>query len=207
MWPFHSPISQQFSEALPSAELAALQAEIRDSAYLQRNVLNARFASTQGFSVIFRDPAPLLAHFPAMAPFVRQLPPASLYYLNALVLAEAGRVDRHIDHSIRGYDSSLPFPQRVSVLYVQVPEMEGGELMLYDRRDRLVQTLQPRTNLLVHFDGWRKHAVGAITHSRELRISLVCEQYRLSREQLESVPVFTIKSTAGFAAFLKEQQC
>ena len=83
--------------------------------------------------------------------------------------------------------------------------MEGGELLLYDKHDQLSRRVQPETGMLVHFSGHSKHAVGAITHSDDARVSLVCEQYSFSRKQLQAVPEFTIKSMAPFTAFLERQ--
>lgn len=190
--------------------LQAINRQVTQSSYLQQNVLNARFAATMGFSVIFREPEDLLAQFSELGDFVALLrlntkKDVNLYYLNVLAIRTAGKVDRHVDHSIRGYDASLPLPWRVSVLYLQVPRMEGGELLIYDRKDELSRRISPETGLLVHFSGHSKHAVGAIAASDDARVSLVCEQYRLNPKQLQAVPAFTIKSMAPFSAFLEHQ--
>lgn len=205
---------KDFIEMLPQAlephRLEAINRQVTESRYLQQNVLNARFAATMGFSVIFREPADLLAQFGELGDVVERLQRGApkdinLYYLNVLVIRTAGKVDRHVDHSIRGYDATLPLPWRVSVLYLQVPRMEGGELLLYDGKDQLSRRISPETGLLVHFSGHSKHAVGAIAASDDARVSLVCEQYRLNRKQLQAVPAFTIKSMAPFSAFLEHQ--
>ncbi|MEZ0372550.1 MAG: 2OG-Fe(II) oxygenase [Candidatus Sericytochromatia bacterium] len=196
-------------QAMATERLQALSQAVLASAYLQQNVLNARFATTLGFSVIFRQAAELLEQFPEMGEFLGLMqstrPQTSLYYLNVLVIGAAGQVERHVDHSIRGYDPKLPLPWRVTVLYLQVPEMEGGELLLYDKYDQLSRRIQPQPGMLVHFSGQSKHAVAAISQAATPRVSLVCEQYSLSRKQLEAVPEFSIKSMAPFAAFLGEQ--
>ncbi len=194
------------AQALSQAELNKLTESLLNSAYLRQNVLNARFSTTQGFSVIYRQPAPLLEQFPELNAFLNLLTgQANLFYLNVLAISEAGRVDRHIDHSIRGYDAKLPFPELVSVLYVQVPPMTGGELLIYDRQDRLNKTIRPETGMLVHFPGDWKHAVSELGQVAVPRISLVCEQYQLSRRQLKLLPEFTVKSMAPFQTFVDQQ--
>ena len=206
--PESGDLFQQCQSKLTADQLQTLAEQLLNSPYLQKNILNQRFASTQGFSVIFRHPHDLLKQFPELHAYLEQLDyhaNINLFYLNVLVIGAAGQVDRHIDHSIRGYHSGLPLPRKVSVLYVQVPEMQGGELLLYDTQDRLAQTLRPNTGLVVNFDGKVKHAVNAIEQSKALRISLVCEQYQIPRAHLHYVPEFCIKSMASFDAFLKNQ--
>jgi len=193
------------SEVLPAAALQALAESLLRSPFLQANVLNARFSTTQGFSVIFQDPADLLRNYPETAAFLDllQAPQTNLYYLNVLAIGEQGCVERHVDHSIRGYDPRLPLPQQVSVLYVQVPPMQGGALLLYDDGGQEVQRLLPCTGMLIHFPGQTRHAVEAIRQTDGLRLSLVCEQYRLKPAELQALPHFTLKSTAGFEAYLQ----
>lgn len=194
------------SQAVGSGPLAVLANSLLASPYLRQNVLNSRFATTEGFSVIYREPSKLLAQIPDLSVFLELLTGnANLFYLNVLAISAAGRVDRHVDHSIRGYDNSLPLPELVSILYVQVPPMTGGELLLYDQQDRLTQTVRPASGMLVHIPGDCKHAVSELGVVERPRISLVCEQYKLSRRQLSRVPDFTIKSMAPFQAFLEGQ--
>lgn len=209
---FQSPIigksglQQTQRNALPAAELAKLREALLASPYLQKNVLNVRFATTLGFSVIFQQPEQLLKDFGFLQSFLRFLDPrCTLYYLNVLALEANSHVERHIDHSIRGYNPQLPFPQRVTVLYVDIPPMQGGELQLYDRYDQVVERVVPESNLLLHFKGDCKHAVSAVSGCERPRLSLVCEQYRLSPSQLQDLPAYTIKSTAGFGTFLQGQ--
>lgn len=196
----------QKQEALPSACVQAMAEALLASPYLTQNVLNQRFSTTQGFSLIFQQPQRLQQHLPAVWPFFELLQdlPATLYYLNVLAIGQQGQVERHVDHSIRGYDPELPLPRRVSVLYLQVPAGAGGELLLYDRQGRLKQSLKPQNGLLVHFPGDLPHAVQAVQASGQLRLSLVCEQYALSAAQRAALPDFTLKSTAGFGTFLQQ---
>jgi hypothetical protein len=182
---------------------------LRTSPYLQQNVLNQRFATTQGFSAVFQQEASFLAHFPLLEPYLTRIADSqcNVSYLNALVLGDQGHVDRHVDHSIRGYDAKLPLPRQVWVLYVQVPLMTGGELLFYNDQDQITREIEPETGLLVRFPGHARHAIRSMQQSHgdsEARISLVCEQYALSPAQCQSIPEFTIKSNAGFDAFLNQ---
>lgn len=200
--------TQVLSNALPELSLQKMTQELQQSPYLQKNVLNQRFATTQGFSVLFRDPLKPLLDVPALQAFLNllDLQPYNFFYLNVLVLQASSKVERHIDHSIRGYGSELPFPKRVSILYLQIPEtMQGGRLLLYNQRDKMIAKIQPESGLLVHLKGSQKHAVEAILETSQARVSLVCEQYSLGAEQLNSLPSYALKTTAGFDAFLQNQ--
>lgn len=200
----------QFSlspQALPLKNCREIAEVMLQSPYLERNVLNGRFASTRGFSVIFQHRHDVEALFPELQDALDALALCShcnLFYLNLLVLEQAAHVERHIDHSIRGYDATLPFPHEVSVLYLQAPPMQGGRLLLFDRQDQIAQRIAPQTGLLLRFPGHSKHAVEAVESSGTERVSLVCEQYRLSKSQLQALPEFTLKSSADFQSFLKQ---
>ncbi|MBF2053704.1 MAG: 2OG-Fe(II) oxygenase [Candidatus Sericytochromatia bacterium] len=200
------PKIHQQPQALPAACIQAMAGQLLASPYLTQNVLNQRFSTTQGFSLIFQQVAQLQQHLPEVMPFFELLQdaPANLYYLNVLAIGQQGQVERHVDHSIRGYDPDLPLPRRVSVLYLQVPPGPGGELQLFDHQGRPQHTLKPQTGLLVHFPGDLPHAVQAVQTSQTLRLSLVCEQYWLSAAQLLALPEVTLKSTAGFDTFLQQ---
>lgn len=214
MWPFRRKKTQsdlfQLQQGLfESAYLEFLTHQLLASPYLAQNVLNARFASTEGFSVIFQSAQlpRVLKDFPFLATYLAQLmrPEINLYYLNALALNQSARVERHIDHSIRGYGTELPYPQQVSVLYVNIPAMLGGALMLYDPAENPLTEIQPQTGLWLDFRGDLKHAISPVQSLPEAstpRLSLVCEQYALSPSELESVPEYVLKSTVGFGTFL-----
>ncbi len=83
----------------------------------------------------------------------------------------------------------------VSVLYVAVPaDLVGGELLLQSRQ-RQVGKLRPQPNLLVLFQGDLTHSICAVAGTG-LRLSLVCEQYRLEEAELEEIPELTLESRA-----------
>lgn len=201
------------SNALSQADLVRLREALLASPYLQRNVLNARFATTLGYSVIFQPSThdTLLERFPELTPFVQKIYQPNqhnLFYLNVLAIGLEGQVERHIDHSIRGYGAHLPFPKRVSILYVDVPVMQGGELLLYHVDHTVMATLVPTTNRLIHLQGDLKHAIAPVTSLPlgSLRLSLVCEQYHLSRAELQHVPGFILKAALPFQDFLALEQ-
>jgi hypothetical protein len=202
-----APWCQRQTDLFSTDYLSHLAGELLQSPYLAANVLNQRFARTAGFSLVFRAThvSAVLASFPILAPFLARVvcPPFNLYYLNALVLPQAAEVEKHIDHSIRGYNNRLPWPRQVSVLYVAVPTMQGGELHLLDLNDQLWMKIIPETGLMICFRGDVKHLITPVTQTLSgARLSLVCEQYCLSAAELEHVPTFTLKSTIGFDAFL-----
>jgi predicted 2-oxoglutarate/Fe(II)-dependent dioxygenase YbiX len=120
-------------------------------------------------------------------------PNCNAFYLNPLLLKEGSRVDPHIDRSLRSYCKTIEPPMYVSVLYVRVPEnMEGGELVLKAYKRQLGQ-IKPQMNTLVYFQGDLTHSVNAVKTPGN-RLSLVCEQYSLSDDELLEIPEFTIES-------------
>ncbi|PIQ24082.1 iron-regulated protein [bacterium (Candidatus Blackallbacteria) CG17_big_fil_post_rev_8_21_14_2_50_48_46] len=199
-------------ECFRAEYLQSLAQNLLETPYLADNVLNQRFATTQGFSIIFRPQhlPKVLLEFPLLETYLAHImrPEYNLYYLNALSLRENSLVERHIDHSIRGYGIDLPYPKQVSVLYVVIPKMEGGDLQLYDPQENPLALITPQTGLKVNFRGDLKHTilpVKRLAESHQPRLSLVCEQYHLSPQDLERVPEFTLKSTVDFKTFLDSE--
>lgn len=192
--------------ALTPAQLADLEQAILTSPLLGKNPLNHYFATTLGFSVVFRREAleAVTERFPAFAPYLTQAlsPMANAFYLNPLVLPDGGQVMRHADFSLGSYEPTTEPPAFVSVLYVQVPvDLQGGRLRLYLADDRCIAEIPPQTGTLLLFRGDLRHEVSHVRASTP-RISLVCEQYCLSPEALSRIPRLTAQTTAGFDALL-----
>ena len=191
---------QQHPNAFPVQYLQDLWGEIQACPYFAINNLNRDFVNTKGFSVVFQRQglAEVCQKFPYFKPYLDKalLPNCNAFYLNPLLLKAGSRVDPHIDRSLRSYCKTVEPPASVSVLYVRVPEdMEGGELVLKLQK-RQVGQIKPQTNSLIYFQGDLTHAVNAVT-SPGNRLSLVCEQYCLSEDELEEIPQFTLESRAN----------
>jgi predicted 2-oxoglutarate/Fe(II)-dependent dioxygenase YbiX len=76
---------------------------------------------------------------------------------------------------------------------VEVPkDIQGGELILANR-NRSVACIRPHTNTLILFQGDLTHSINPVTCSG-IRLSLVCEQYRLDAEELQEIPEIQIES-------------
>ncbi len=176
-----------------------LRKQILACPLLATNNLTGDFVGTRGFSVVFRRDGwvQVLAKFPFFEPYMTMLleEDCNAFYLNPLVLAAASRVNPHIDRSLRAYCPTVETPLLVSVLYVDLPpDMHGGELVLTHRKKQVGRII-PAINKVVRFQGDLEHEVTAVaTQSRALRISLVCEQYRLESGPLSQVPVMGIES-------------
>ena len=188
---------QQTSNAFSVQYLQDLWGEIQACPYFAINNLNRDFINTKGFSVVFQRQglAEVVQKFPYFKPYLDKalLPNCNAFYLNPLLLKAGSRVDPHIDRSLRSYCKTVEPPASVSVLYVRVPEdMEGGELVLKLQK-RQVGQIKPQTNSLIYFQGDLTHAVNAVTTVGN-RLSLVCEQYCLSEDELEEIPQFTLES-------------
>lgn len=199
---------------MSQAEADALRRAILDSPWLSSTTLNMRFASTWGFSVAFRRQGlpRLMRTFPEFVPYINIVLEEgyNAFFLNPLVIFRGGSVQPHIDCSLRSYTLPLepPFPGKVSVYYAQVPAgLEGGHLVLSDRRSRQLATVVPLPNMLVQFDGELMHQVAPFEGSQcaELersRVSLVCEHYHLPDALLARVPDFHLESSRKFGEFL-----
>jgi len=191
---------QQQPNAFPVQYLQDLWGEIQACPYFAINNLNRDFINTKGFSVVFQRQglAEVCQKFPYFKPYLDNalLSNCNAFYLNPLLLKAGSRVDPHIDRSLRSYCKTVEPPTSVSVLYVRVPEdMEGGELVLKLQK-RQVGQVKPQTNSLIYFQGDLTHSVNAVTTPGN-RLSLVCEQYSLSEDELEEIPEFTLESRAN----------
>ncbi|MEA5576529.1 2OG-Fe(II) oxygenase [Anabaena sp. UHCC 0451] len=188
------------TNVLPNNYLNDLWGEIQSSPYFAINNLNRDFINTKGFSVVFQRQGLTTVEekFPFFKPYLDLALQSNCnaFYLNPLLLKEGSRVDPHIDRSLRSYCKTIEPPDVVSVLYVRVPEnMEGGELVLKSPK-RQVGQIKPQTNTLVYFQGDLTHSVNAVKTTGN-RLSLVCEQYNLTEDELEEIPVFTLESRAS----------
>ncbi len=189
---------RQHPNAFPVAYLNDLRGEILACPYFALNNLNRDFVNTKGFSVVFQQSGKEKVEqtFPFFKLYLDLAlqPDCNAFYLNPLLLKEGSRVDPHIDRSLRSYCKTILPPAIVSVLYVQVSELQGGELILRNHKQQVGQ-IRPQINQLVHFQGDLTHSVNAVK-STGTRLSLVCEQYRLSNTELQEIPEFTVESRA-----------
>lgn len=189
-------------DAFAPAYLKTLRAEILRSRYFTVNTLNKDFVQTRGFSVVFRRDTidRVTRELPYFAPYLDRALDADCngFYLNPLQLVAGSRVDPHIDRSLRAYFARIGTPSFVSVLYVEVPPaMQGGELVLR-RGPKHLGRIAPKQNTLVTFEGDLMHSVERV-QSAGSRLSLVCEQYRLTPEELERIPEYAVESRARYA--------
>ena len=187
-------------DAFDAAYLRSLARQVRASAWFTVNTLNRDFVGTRGFSVVFRQTSlgRVGREFPGFQRYVDRALGAdcNAFYLNPLLLVAGSRVDPHIDRSLRSYCAEIDPPVRVTVLYVEVPPaLRGGDLVLARGRRHLGR-VTPSERALVTFDGDLTHSVEPV-ESDGSRMSLVCEQYRLTDDELEKIPEFTVESRAG----------
>lgn len=202
----------EIDDAFENEYISSLKASILQSSYLSKNHLNYNFSNTLGFSIIFKVDFKdkVIEKFPYLEKFINEIiqEPFNAFYLNPLVLPLNGKVDRHIDHSLRSYYINIPFPQRVVVLYVDVPIMSGGNLIIYNK-EKFLTKIKPQNNKLIYFKGDLKHEITTISNIKEnesnSRISLVCEQYNLDKYSLSKIPDFLIRSDTGFNNFLNNE--
>lgn len=190
--------TQKYS-CLTEDELRSLAESIETSSYLAKSQLSESFQSSRGFSVVFTRSGlkQVIAHFPNFEPYFQKAlkTNCNAFYLNPLILFAGGQVESHIDCSISSYGLVMTVPKIVSVLYICVPtDMVGGELVL-QAGDRPVVTLSPQANMLLHFLGSLTHSVTPV-ETGTCRISLVCEQYILTKDRLHQIPEFEIISGA-----------
>lgn len=215
--------------ALRPADFGALQRALLESPLLGHSTLGGTFEGSRGFAITFTSGgrARVVERTPALAPFFalaidRQGGPRALrpwyrpglevrtpnaWYLNVLVIAEQGRVGRHVDATLQG-PAQVPHatPEAVSVLYLSVPPGPGGALVLHEGTRELAR-LRPREGTLLHFRGDLSHEVAPLeAPAGARRASLVLEQYHFEPDALARLPAMQIDSRAGFEAFLAEHR-
>ena len=191
------PYYSQYPDAFTPSYLSELQGQILACPHFTVNNLNRDFVKTKGFSIAFRRTqiSEVERMFPYFKPYLDRSLQAecNAFYLNPLLLQTGSRVDPHIDRSLRSYCKTIAPPLLVSVLYVQVPrDIQGGELVLANRH-RSVAQIRPCANTLILFQGDLTHSVNPVSCSG-IRLSLVCEQYRLDAEELREIPEMQIES-------------
>lgn len=131
------------------------------------------------------------------------------FFINPLVIAEGSHVAPHIDRSLSSWcrPDLPPYPLKVSVLYLDVPDdLKGGRLLLHPPAWTLhpKPTVIPKTGRLFEFRGDLRHEVAEVTQAQTPRISLVMEQYELPPYLLRKIPDFYVRSTRTFDSFMEE---
>lgn len=186
---------------------------VRHHPLLAGTTLNARFSGTQGFSIaLTRSGFPRLEkNFRPFHDYMEKVTPdrCNAFFINPLVIAEGSHVDPHIDRSLGSWcrPDVAPYPVKVSVLYLHVPEdLVGGRLLLHPPLWALHPRpeIVPKTGLLFEFRGNLRHEVAAVTRAKTPRISLVMEQYELPPYLLRKIPDFHVRSTRPFDSFMEE---
>jgi hypothetical protein len=176
--------------------LEELKYNILNSKYLGKNPLSYGFETTLGFSVTFRKNSheDVIFKFPYLRQYLERIicNDCNVFLTNALVLGKGSVVKRHCDTTLRKYSPELILtPLRVSVLYIDVPEMSGGELLLY-QGGKVITSIKPEINKLFHFNGSLFHEITEIhdikSSDKSFRLSLVSEQYKVLDEALEKIP-------------------
>lgn len=197
----------KYNDVFSLEYLEVLKDTILKSNLLTQNNLNYNFSTTKGFSIIFTKDGidKVLEKFPYLDEYLKKITDSrsTAFYLNILVMELNSKVDKHIDHSLRSYYPKIQIPYSVSVLYVNVPSILGGNLIFYEKNNFL-EEIKPSKNKMVVFSGDLKHEITEIFEcpTNEQRISLICEQYFLNQNLLSKIPTFLIKSTANFQSFL-----
>lgn len=191
--------------------------------------LGGSFKNAYGLTFIFKPEfrKNVYARFPYLKNFIEAIiaDDINIYFINSLIIRDDGGIGIHLDGSIGKFDpKNFSCPERVSVLYIDVPEMSGGELRLFQKAGKfekaaggqlglqeltgahrstqpftLMASIQPVKNKLVHFRGNLLHEVTPVIKTRQddkrLRISLVCEQYNINPENLYKYPDFEIQKS------------
>ena len=171
------------------------------SGLVGKNPSSAGFAGTRGFGVKFRREAldTLINLIPWTRPYFDKILDENVaghfcagrsernqpnaFYFNALVIPPGSGTSLHIDQTLDGRTT----PALVSVLYLETTTSPGGMLFLSDEAWP-VGLVNPRPGMIVHFRGNLGHGVSRTPLSDVVRSSLVCEQYFLTEEQIESCP-------------------
>lgn len=199
-------------DLLEPERLKQVATHILNSPYLYSTTLNEGFKNSDGFSITFtrKGLEKLYKTFPYFTEYLDKVlqDNHNAFFLNPLVVYKGNGIRPHIDFSLNPWCAphTPPFPYKVSVLYLQVPEkMKGGNFVI--QRWLFKKTVHPQDNLLLEFQGDLKHGVSPILESdQNPRVSLVLESYELPKYLLEKIPDFHLKSNRPFENFLEEAQ-
>lgn len=203
------PHRQQF-DYLDEADLKNLHKAILESPYLGSSDLNEGFASTQGFSLLFKrqERDRVKSMFPEFEPYLSKVlkAQANVFFLNPLVIRGGAAVGRHADKTLGSFVKDSPFPEWVSVLYLHIPSPRtGGDIVFH--RGMVKHRLSPKVNSVVEFPGWLLHEVTSLcTESEEPRVSLVVEQYKVNEKVLAEAPNWHLDTRRPFEDFLIDAQ-
>lgn len=174
--------------------------EVMNVKYSNKNSLNQYFSDSRGFNIEFKInyKDKVIKYFPFFKDYINAVidesDEANVFFMNVLILENNTKVMRHADQSMSAYDPyNISYPARVSVLYVDVPEIKNGNLVLFDFKNEVFASITPERNKLVYFKGNLQHEVTELTNlnnDKRARISLVCEQYKINEEGLKNIPNF-----------------
>lgn len=211
--------------ALKREEFETLRDELLKSPLISRSQLNGSFQTSRGFGIVFTEAgrSQVISKFPVLTPFFdvigfvaeqtlhrwwsrTQVPRPNAWYLNVLLVGGAEGIAPHIDATLaKPAGRAEATPRVVSVLYLQVPNCRGGELVLA-RDKKLVGIIQPKKSMMVHFRGDLEHQVRKLegAQSTDFRASLVLEQYCFDEQALAALPAFHVQSRAKFELALQQ---
>jgi hypothetical protein len=217
--------------ALPAEKFEPIRDALLGSPLVSKSTLGGAFEQSHGFAMTFQEAGreqieqrfpPLKDYFARVLgePAVRTLQSwwgklrkkpvvvPNCWYMNLLLVGEGGAISRHIDTTL-GREAGVPgrTPEAVTVLYLKVPQVSGGQLEI-SREQKVKAFIRPREGGLLHFRGDLAHEVLPVQQLPEgaQRASLVIEQYHFADDALARLPTFKLDSRAGFGAYLKHHE-
>jgi hypothetical protein len=156
------------------------------------------FSGTYDLSFIFTKDGidELLKNYGYLKPFIDEVIDTDKYnvfFLNSLIISDGKGISRHIDVTISKYTDTMQKAEKVSIIYLKVPDdMVGGQLYIYDHDDDTkVKKVKPKQGKLVSFYG-NPHSVGTTFTDYE-RISLVLESYNCTEYSYSQIPRFKME--------------
>lgn len=209
--------------ALTEEKLAALRAWAAASIHVGDSPLTGTFSASRGFAVTFTDATRVRERFPELVPYFdliggHSLTPllarlklryerrtAEAFYFNLLSVPAGAGVGRHVDATLDWVSGKKgTTPQMVSVLYLETPP--GGRLNLW-RGEQQVASIEPQPGMCVRFRGDLGHAVEAVDAGADrARVSLVCEHYAFTDEQVARLEPVTVRSVGLFERVLAKKR-
>ena len=216
---------RRIAKALPEPRFLALRTALMGSPFVSKSQLNGAFRTSRGFGVAFTAAgrAKVVEQHPELEPFLAlaidglaekqlqafwsraRVPMPNAWYLNLLLVGSEGGVAPHIDATLSAAAGQREAtPRVVSVLYLQVPQCGGGELVLA-RDKKLRGVIHPSERTLLHFRGDLEHQVRPLEAPVKdaARASLVLEQYHFGAEALARLPAYRLDSRAKFQLALE----
>ena len=216
-------------------EINTIIASLRATDWISENVLAKGFEGTQGFSLQFTRAgiSKVRQRLPTLNPFIDlietsrgldalllplsrwlkkpDLPQPNAFYLNVLEVPITDCVTPHVDGTLSlKHDFPWSPPVYNTVLYLRVSPNSGCFALRLPHKEPIY--FQEQAGDILYFRGDQVHSIDKLCedyidpNDQSTRLSLVCEHYYFSEEQLAKIPLMKLESKDAFKRVLEKKR-